>query len=189
MKKRVVVLFLGLFIATFQTFAQQSNRLVNTAFLIEGGVEYGGDEILKVFFTNGEDQSIPAGNGAYLAIMGEMHFTTVKQLMLRASIGAKYSTTAADNANIMFIRFPIHITPFWKINDDFRLGVGVTTLVRSKLYGDGFFPDMAYKSTVGPRFEFGYKWFALMYSVIDIKDKLNQSLSANSVGASVSYTF
>ncbi|MBX2944979.1 MAG: hypothetical protein KF725_04030 [Cyclobacteriaceae bacterium] len=130
-----------------------------------------------------------AGQGGYLAFGGEFQFPKAKGLMLRTSIGIKFNTTAADNANIRLTRFPIQLTPFWKINNDFRLGVGVTSHLNPKLKGDGFFPDVAYTSSIGPRFEFGYKWIALTYTAISYEDELGQSFSASSIGASVSLTF
>jgi hypothetical protein len=189
MKRIIFVLHLGLFLATIQVFAQQSERPLSAKFLIEGGIEYGGDEILQIFFTNGEDQTMRAGQGGYIAVGGELQFSSVKQLMLRASIGIKYNTTAADNANIRLTRFPVHLTPFWKINGDFRLGVGITTHLNPNLKGDGFVPDVAFTSTMGPRFEFGYKWIALTYTAISYEDVSGESFSASSIGASISLTF
>ena len=189
MKRIIFVLHLGLFLTTIQVFAQQSEQPLSAKFLIEGGIEYGGDEILQIFFTNGEDQTMRAGQGGYIAVGGELQFTSVKQLMLRASIGIKYNTTAADNANIRLTRFPVHLTPFWKINDDFRLGVGITTHLNPTLKGDGFVPDVTFTSTMGPRFEFGYKWIALTYTAISYEDESGESFSASSIGASISLTF
>lgn len=183
-----VLLFLQLFSNT-DILAQQSDRPFTAKFLVEAGVEYGGDEILQVFFTNGEDQTMRAGQGGLIAIGGEFQLGAVKQLMLRTSIGLKYNTTAADNANIRLTRFPFHFTPFYKINNDFRLGVGVTSHLGPKLKGDGFLNDVTYKSNVGPRFEFGYKWIALTYTAVKYKDESGESFSANSFGASVSFTF
>lgn len=189
MKRIIFVLHLCLLLPAIQVFAQQSERPLTANFLIEGGIEYGGDEILQIFFTNGEDQTMRAGQGGCIAVGGELQFSSVKQLMLRATIGLKYNTTAADNANIRLTRFPVQLTPFWKINDDFRLGVGVTTHLNPSLKGDGFFPDVAFNSTIGPRFEFGYKWIALTYTAISYEDESGESFSASSIGASVSLTF
>lgn len=189
MKRIIYVLHIGLILTTVQVFAQQSERSLTAKFLIEGGIEYGGDEILQVFFTNGEDQTMRAGQGGYITVGGELQFSSVKQLMVRSSIGIKYNTTAADNANIRLTRFPVHLTPFWKINDDFRLGIGITTHLNPKLKGDNFIPDVAYTSTVGPRFEFGYKWIALTYTAISYEDGFSESFSASSIGASISFTF
>lgn len=189
MQRIFFVLHFVMLLAATQVFAQQSGRPLSAKFLVEGGIEYGGDEILQVFFTNGEDQTMRAGQGGYVAAGGELQFSNVKQLMLRASIGIKYNTTAAENANIRLTRFPVNLTPFWKINDKFRLGVGITTHLSPNLKGDDFVPDVAFTSTAGPRFEFGYKWFALTYTAINYKDESGESFSAGSIGASLSFTF
>lgn len=188
MKKVIFGLQLFLFLTTTQVFAQQSERQLTAKFLIEGGLEYGGDEILQVFFTNGEDQTMRAGQGGYIAAGGELQFSSVKQLMVRASIGIKYNTTAADNANIRLTRFPVHLTPFLKINDNFRLGIGITTHFKPILKGDGFIPDVSYTSKVGPRFEFGYKWIALTYTAISYENEAGDLFSARSIGASITLT-
>lgn len=189
MRKVTFVLYVGLLLTSFQILAQQTEKPVAAKFLVEGGIEFGGDIILQVFFTNGEDQTIRAGQGGYLAFGGEFQFPKVRPLMFRTSIGIKYTTTAADNANIRLTRFPIQLTPFWKINSDFRLGVGITSHLGPKLKGDGFIPDVAYTSSIGPRVEFGYKWIALTYTAINYEDEAGESFSASSIGASVSITF
>lgn len=184
-----IILLLVQILPNSLAFAQKSEKALTAKFLVEAGVEYGGDEILQVFFTNGEDQTMRAGQGGTIAVGGEFQFKDVKHLMLRTSIGLKYNTTAADNANIRLTRFPFHFTPFYKINNDFRLGVGITTHLNPNLKGDGFLQDIAYKSSVGPRFEFGYKWIALTYTSVKYKDETGENFSANSFGASVSFTF
>lgn len=186
--KRIIFGLYLVFLTTNQAFGQQVEGPLTAKLLIEAGIEYGGDEILQVFFTNGEDQTMRAGQGGYINVGGELQLSSVKQLIVRASIGIKYSTTAADNANIRLTRFPVHLTPFWKINNDFRLGIGITTHLSPKLKGDGFIPDIAYTSTVGPRFEFGYKWIALTYTAISYEDEFGKSFSASSIGASISFT-
>ncbi|HMO33112.1 MAG TPA: hypothetical protein PKE63_01160 [Lacibacter sp.] len=188
MKNRILASLLVLLLTAMQGFAQQADRQVITKFLIEGGVEYGGDEVLQVFFTNGEDQTMRAGQGGLIAVGGELQFKRVKQLMFRAAIGIKYNTTAAENANIRLTRFPVHLTPFWKINDAFRLGVGITTHLNPVLKGDGFFPDINFSSTAGPRFELGYKWIALTYTTLTYQAKSGTSYAAGSIGAILSLT-
>lgn len=188
MKRIFFVLYLILLIPALQVVAQQTSRQVNTKFLIETGVEFGGDEILQVFFTNGEDQTMRAGQGGLIAVGGEMQFKQVKQLMVRAAIGIKYNTTAADNANIRLTRFPVHLTPFWKINDAFRLGVGITTHLNPVLKGDGFVQDISFTSTGGPRFEMGYKWIALTYTSLNYKAQTGDTYAAGSFGVLLSLT-
>ncbi|MFN7495324.1 MAG: hypothetical protein ACK5RG_20565 [Cyclobacteriaceae bacterium] len=189
MKRIMTVFSLLMFLTLMKTWAQESERPLTAKFLIEGGFEFGGDEILQVFFTNGGNQTMRAGQGGYIAFGGQLQFAKVKQLTVRASLGIKYNTTAADNADIRLTRLPVTITPFWNINDDFRLGVGVTTHINPSLHGDGFVPDVAYTSTTGPRFEFGYRWIALTYTAISYKTVSGASFSASSIGVSLSYAF
>lgn len=189
MKKIILVLFLGLLFTSIQVFSQKAEKPIIAKFLIEGGADWGGDEILQVFFTNGGDQTLRAGQGINLGIGGELQFANMKQLMIRSAISLKWTPTAADDANIMFLRFPVHLTPFWKINNDFRFGVGITTHLNPKLRGDGFFPDVSYTSSANPRFEFGYKWAALSYTPMTFKDGQGENFSGTSVGVSFSGTF
>ncbi len=127
MKKIILALSFCLFFTNTLVFSQQAEKPIIAKFLIEGGADWGGDEILQVFFTNGSDQKMRAGQGINLGIGGELQFANVKHFMLRSAISLKWTPTAADDANIMFLRFPVHLTPFWKINNDFRFGVGITT--------------------------------------------------------------
>ena len=43
-----------------------------------------------------------AGHGGYESISGKFRLANVDYLALRATVGIKYNTTAADNANISF---------------------------------------------------------------------------------------
>lgn len=188
MKKIILALSFCLFFTNTLVFSQQAEKAVSTKLLIEAGFDFGGDEILQVFFTNGSDQKMRAGQGINLGIGGELQFSNMKHFMLRSAISLKWSPTAADDANIMFLRFPVHLTPFWKINNDFRFGVGITTHLNPKLRGDGFFPDVSYTSNTNPRFEFGYKWAALTYTPMNYKDQQGEVFSGNSIGVSFSGT-
>lgn len=189
MNKLIFTLQLGFLLISFNAFSQQSEPPIIAKFLVEGGIEYGGDELLTILFTNGDDQTMRAGQGGYIAVGGQLEFKEVKKLLIRASIGIKYNTTAAENANIRLTRIPINIIPYWKINDDFRFGVGITSHQSVKFKGDGFAPDVDFKSSLGPRFEFGYKWIALTYTAVNYKTPAEESFSASSVGLSVSFAF
>ena len=189
-KKLILPVFLFLFSVNF--FAQDNlntGKPISAKFLVEAGINYGGDEILEVFFTNGENQKMRAGQGGFIALGGEFQFSKIEPLALRATLGFKYNTTAADDANIKLTRVPINIVAFWKLNEDFRIGVGGTTHQNVSFDGDGFFSDVDFTSSFGPRFELGYKWFAITYEIINYKDEMNLEISANSIGLSASFTF
>jgi len=189
MKKLLLSIQISLLLASFNAFSQKPDNQIITKFLIEGGAEYGGDEILKIFFDNGEDQSMKAGQGLYLAVGGQLEFLKAKNFMLRASVGIKYTTTAASNANINLTRIPINLMPYWKIKNDFRFGIGITTHQSIKLKGDGLVSDTSFKSSIGPKIEFGYKWVALTYTAINYKTDTIDDFSASSLGLAISFVF
>lgn len=189
MKKGTIFIQVCLLFLSINAFSQKTENPLVAKFLIEGGAEYGGDEILKVFFEDGKDQSMKAGQGLYLSVGGQLEFSKVKNFMLRASIAIKYNTTAATNANIGLTRIPINLIPYWKIKNDFRLGIGITSHQAIKLKGDGFVPDTTFSSSIGPRIELGYKWVALTYTSINYKTNSTDELSGSSIGVSISYLF
>lgn len=92
----------------------------------------GGDELITVQFTNGNEQTMHAGQGIHLVAGSELTFSKVENLTLRMSFGLKWSPTAADDANIAFTRLPFTVSPFWKIKNDFRVGVGATAHLTPK---------------------------------------------------------
>ncbi|GAB3244871.1 hypothetical protein GCM10027346_42950 [Hymenobacter seoulensis] len=189
MKKVIFVFLLSLFLLSTNAFSQAVESPLQAKFLVEGGIEYGGDEILKVFFTNGGDQTIRAGQGGFVAVGGQLEFSKIKNLMLRTSIGIKYNTTAADNANIRLTRIPINVMPSLKIKEDFRLGLGITSHQNVKFKGDGFVSDLDFKSLIGPRVELGYKWIAVTYTALNYQAETGEDVSANSLGLAVSLVF
>ena len=157
-------------------------------FLIESGLEYGGDPLATLYYTNGNEQTMRAGQGAYLAVGGDLQIASAPGLLFRATVGLKYNTTAAENANIRLTRFPVNAMAYYRIADGFRLGAGATTHRGINFKGDDFLPDLRLSSSVGPRFEFGYRWIALTYTNLKYTDGANQAFSASSVGLSVSAT-
>jgi hypothetical protein len=169
--------------------SQTPKSTVTAKFLIEGGVEYGGDELLKIFFTNGGNQTMRAGQGGYVAAGGQLQFSAIKNFMLRGTIGFKYNTTAAENANIRLTRIPITLMPNLLLKNNFRVGLGITTHQGVNFKGDGFAQDMKFTSSLAPRFEVGYKWVSLTYTSMKYKAETGKELSASSFGISFSHAF
>jgi hypothetical protein len=188
--KKLIIFTVFLAIASqYPAFAQDTEKNLIPKFLLEVGLEYGGDRLLEVLFTNGNTQTMRAGQGGFIALGGQLEFGKAKNLMFRTTIGIKYNTTAADNANIRFTRIPINVLAYWKINQDFRLGAGISTHQSVRLNGDGFFPNVNLKSNLGTRFEFGYRWVALTYTAIRYRDNFGESLSGGSIGLAFSLAF
>lgn len=155
-------------------------------FLLGGGGEFGGDEIAKVFFTNGEDQSVNAGQGGFIFVGGQLQLTKTEVLFLRSSIGLKYVTTQANNANIRLTRFPFNNTLNAFAGKNFRFAAGVSIHTGIKFNGDGFVPNSNFSTAAGPIFEFAYKGFGLSYTIMSYTDDSNFKYNANSFGITLS---
>ena len=164
------------------------NAQINTKALIDVGIHYGGDTIATIEFEDGDEQDMLAGQGLTLAVGGEFSIPSFKYVFLRTTLGLKYSTTAADNANVMFLRYPLNIMAFTGLTEDIRIGLGVTNHLGATLKGDGFFPDIDFDSSFGPRIEVGYKWVSLTYNNITFTDEFGFDYSGGAFGINFSTT-
>jgi hypothetical protein len=167
--------------------AQKSSSL-NAKLLFDFGIHYGGDDIATVQFQNGDEQEMLAGQGLTLAVGGQFGLTNFKYAFVRTSIGFKYSTTAADNANIMFLRYPFNLMAYAVPFKDALIGIGTTSHIGAILKGDGFFDDVEYDSSFGPRFEIGYKGAAIVYSSVNFTDDSGNEFDGSAFGLSYSFT-
>lgn len=184
-----LVAIVALFIST--TFLAQDDNLieeksVQLKFLAGFAAEFGGDSLLDLVFDDGSEQSVNSGQGIYVFAGGELQFAELKQLRVRASVGFKYVTTKATNADISLSRIPIEASVNWMIKDDFRLGAGISSHQAINLNLDGFGTDQSFNGGFGPKFEFAYKWIGISYTIMNYKDAFNNSFNANAFGITLS---
>lgn len=196
MKKILMLLQLGLLLVSISAHSQEGAKRSQEVkpksvakFLIDAGAEFGGEELVKAFFTNGETATMRAGQGAYFAVGTQIEFTNAKHLMIRASIGIKHTGISADNGHIRFNRIPITLISYSKIAKGLRVGIGVTSHRNVRLKGDGFVPNIHFKSSLGLRLELAYHWFAIVYTGINYKTRAGERIAANSLGFSFSFAF
>jgi len=197
--KKLLLLSLFAFGGLYQANAQTSDSILvappavedelnekPVRWLLAGAFEFGGDDVGTVTFTNGEDQKIYAGQGVSIAVGAEFQFRKLEKLLLRATIGYKYVTTAADNAHIRLTRVPMHLTSNWMVTEKIRLGAGVVKHNAIKLNTDGIGKNMDFKGGTGCIFEIAYSNFGLSYTIMEYKDGANNPYSANAFGLTIS---
>lgn len=154
--------------------------------LLGGALELGGDNVAKVYFTNGQDQSVKAGQGGSVSVGAQFQFKGIDRLLLRTTVGYKYLTTQADNAHIRLTRVPIHLTANWMAHKNVRLGAGLVTHQAIKFHADGIGDNMTFDAATGPVFEVAYRGIGLSYTAMTYKDQTNHTYSANAIGLTVS---
>ncbi len=182
MKKLTLFTLLTIAACTNVIAQEGQKKFTPVRFLIRGGLELGGDEVAEIYFTNGNTQSVKAGQGGTIAIGGQFQFTGLEKLLLRATAGIKYVTTAADNAHIRLTRIPINLTANWMVARKVSIGAGLAMHRNIKFKADGIGPDLTFEGASGPTFEIAYSGIGLTYTSMNYKDNMNNKYSANAVG-------
>lgn len=167
------------------TFAQTEPVYRPVRFLIGGALEFGGDEIQKVYFTNGKTQSVKAGQGGSVFIGAQIHFPKADKFFLRGSVGYKYLTTQADNVHIRLTRIPMQLTANFMAAPKLRLGAGIVTHTGVRFNSGGLADNFIFKSNAGPVFEIAYYSIGLSYTALKYTNQ-NNSYSANAFGITFS---
>jgi len=149
-------------------------------FSLGGGIDFGGDKIAEVYFTNGADQSVNAGQGG--SILAALDYAFSKSFRIRTIAGYKYVTTAANNANIRLTRFPIQVSGIVNLDKNWWLTAGLATHQGIRFKGDGFLDDLSLKTKGGATFGLGYNLVYLSYTGMKYTDNLQNEYNASSIG-------
>ncbi len=149
-----------------QALAAEDNGLHASSdfgFVGELDLEFGGDAIATVSFTNGSSQDVDAGQGGNFAL--GMHYRPAAwDVDFVATIGYKFVTTAASNADIGIDRTVLQVIALYDPKDSWWIGGGPVWHNGVKFDGDGFGPDIDLGSSTGFTIQAGWKWIGLMYT-------------------------
>jgi hypothetical protein len=154
------------------------------AFVLEGVVEYGGDNLGTILYEDGSEQKMLSGQGATLAVGGQVRPSFDSPLALRATVGFKYQTTAATNANITFTRVPIEVVASYDLTDDVWAGAGYVRHTAVKFRGDDIAPDEDFEDGNGATVELGWRWVALTYTAMKYTSEAGGEYNAGTFGLS-----
>ena len=156
--------------------------------VIEGGVEYGGDVLVTLLFDDGSEQDILAGQGGSVAFGFDVRPKSLPQVGIRTTAGIKFTSNASDNADISFMRFPIEVVGSYYLPREWRLGAGLAYHTGVSFNGDGFVPDVDFDPAAGLTLEVGWKALALTYTTMEYSAG-GASLGASAIGVSASWVF
>jgi len=166
------------------TVAPATAPKVPFAFVLEGGVEYGGDEVVELLFANGDTQKLLAGQGGTIAAGLQFQPASVPRLSFAATVGFKFVTNASSNASIGLTRVPVELTGRWMLDPSWWVGAGLVSHQAVKVNGDGFLPDATLDASTGATLELGWRAVALTYTRIDYTDPVGAVFDAGSFGVS-----
>ena len=157
------------------------------AFLIGGALELGGEAVAVVSFQDGSTQKVNAGQGGSFFVGGEWLLDREKRWALRATLGIKYVTTKATNANITLTRIPVRVTGIYHLGKKWWLGAGAVTHQAIRFKAGGIGQNLSFKSAFGPTFEFGYSAISFIYTPMTYKDESGQSYRAGAAGLAFNF--
>jgi hypothetical protein len=146
-------------------------------------LEFGGDNVARVFFTNGGTQDVKAGQGGTLALGGHYRPATVP-IDLVATLGYKFVTTAASNADIGITRVVIQAVGLYDPTGEWFVGGGPVLHTATKFDGGGLISDVNFDPSIGLTLQAGYKWIGLTGTFMTYKAG-GASVNASAIGLSV----
>jgi len=155
--------------------------------LIQTDFDFGGDDLATVSFDDDTTQDVKAGQGIGLSVGGYFRPVETSPFEIDASIGYKYVTTRANNADIHVSRTLLQLEARYLWPNGFYLGAGLMNHLGPELKGDGFFEDVSFDDATGFNAEIGWRWIGLHYTKIEYSNSFIDNVDASCVGLRFTY--
>ena len=156
--------------------------------VLEAAGEFGGDNLVKVFYTNGSTQDIRAGQGATLSA-GVHYQVPGAPVDIAATVGYKFVRTAAYNTDLGINRVVLKLTGTYELPRYFWVDAGPVWHTAVKLNGDGYVPDVNFDDAIGVTVGAGWRWFGISYTSIRYTSGLTGGVDASNVGVTATWKF
>jgi hypothetical protein len=158
-------------------------------FLAQMDLDFGGDELATVYFEDDTTQSITAGQGLAISAGGYFRPVESSPFEIQASLGYKYTTTMASNADIHVSRTLLQLEALYRWPNGFYIGAGLMQHFSPELKGDGFLDDVTFNDATGFNTEIGWRWISLHYTNIKYSHEFFEDVDASHVGIRFTYRF
>ena len=182
MKKFVCAAALAAALMSVTVAAPAAEPVKRGGFLAQLDLDFGGDDVATLAFTNGDTQNVKAGQGLGLGIGGYFRPVESVPFELQGILGYKVVWTAADNADIKMTRTTLQLNGIYRFANDWYAGGGYTMHMSPELDGDGFFEDFEFDDANGFTVEFGWKWIGLHYTKIEYSSPGFEDVDASNIG-------
>ena len=150
--------------------------------------DFGGDNVARVFYTDGSTQDVKAGQGVAAAV-GVHYQLASSPVDFAVTAGYKYVTTRADNADIHIDRVEIKALGTYELPRHFWIDAGPVWHTGIRFHGGGFIPDFSFDDAVGGSVGFGWRWIGVAYTDIHYSSALTGNVDASNVGITLEYEF
>jgi len=168
----------------FRDHSPESSSSSGLGFVASGAFEFGGDDVAVVSYTDGSTQTVKAGQGVTLSVGGHYRFDS-PSLDISATVGYKYVTTKASNANIYIGRVVPALQVSYYFTDSWWAGIGPVWHLNNEFRGGQLVTNLKFKPAMGISLLAGWRFVALTYTSINYKDQFDFKYNASNFGLSV----
>jgi hypothetical protein len=131
---------------------------------LQAGVTAGGDRLATLYFTNGEEQDIRAGN--LLQFGGGLAWEPLDlPITITATANYHIDDSTASNSDTRFRRYPVELLAYYTGVPNFRFGAGLRIVTSPEFKADfGAVRSVKFDNATGAVAEIGYRvapaiWF------------------------------
>lgn len=160
---------------------------------LQGGVHFGGDDIITATFTNGDTEKIKGGE--LLSLSVGLGMDVQENLEARLMAGIKFDTINAENGGVDFYRYPLEALLMYKAAEKVYLGGGLSYHLNPKISADGIATgsNIDFDNALGFVIEMDYVlsnggYLGIKFTSIDY-EAFGQSASGNSIGGLLGFRF
>jgi len=189
MKKLVCAAALAAALGSATSAAQAAEPGKRGGFLAQLDLDFGGDDVAALSFTDGDTQNVKAGQGVAFGVGGWVRPVASVPFELQGLLGYKVVFTAADNADIKMTRSTLQLNGIYRFANDWYVGAGYVQHMSPELDGDGFFEDIEFDNANGFNAEVGWRWVALHYTSIEYSSDGFEDADGSNVGIRFTYRF
>jgi hypothetical protein len=159
------------------------------------GVTGGGDKLVTVSYTNGDDFDIKAGGG--VVFTAGLDYQVNPQFSVQGSLNFHVDDQTAKNGSTKFQRFPVEGVVFYHPGNQWKVGAGLRYVAAPRLngHGAGNVGTYKFKSTVSALLEAEYMFdqrMSVKVRYVNEKFELKNGfgeVDANHVGVSGNFYF
>jgi hypothetical protein len=189
MKKLAQAVLLAAISVSAVTAAQAADSGKRGGVLAQMDLDFGGDDIATLSFTDGDTQDVKAGQGLGFGIGGWFRPVASVPFEVQGILGYKVVFTAADNADIKMTRTTLQLNGVYRFQNEWYVGAGYVQHMSPELDGDGFFEDVEFDDANGFNLEVGWRWVALHYTKIEYSSDGFEDADGSNVGIRFTYRF
>lgn len=160
---------------------------------LQGGVHFGGDDIITATFTNGDTEKIKGGE--LLTVSAGLGMEVHENLEARFMAGIKFDSINAENGDVDFYRYPLEALLMYKAAEKVYLGGGLSYHLNPNISGDGIAANanIDFDDALGFVVELDYVlsnggYLGVKLTSIDY-EAFGQSASGNSIGGLLGFRF